>query len=161
MSISSRFFIPIKTLFIIFPIVVLCSAVGAKAELGGTAASIQNDQARLQGSRRMIAAQSYSLHEIQAVSGTVVREYVSPQGTVFAVTWHGPWMPDIRQLLGIYFEQYRAAAQSQNVGHFARRPVTVNQPGLVVQVGGHVRAFSGMAYVPGMVPSGVRIEDIQ
>jgi hypothetical protein len=132
-----------------------------QAELGGNATSIENDRAYLQGSRRVIATESYTVHEIQAASGTVVREYISPAGAVFAVTWQGPWFPDMRQLLGSLFETYRVAAQSQSAVHMARRPVTIKQPGLVVQVGGHVRAFSGRAYVPDMVPSGVRVEDLQ
>jgi hypothetical protein len=32
---------------------------------------------------------------------------------------------------------------------------------LVVRIGGHVRAFVGRAYVPEMLPSGVRAEDVQ
>jgi len=136
-------------------------ALPAQAALGGDAASIQADQVHMQGSRRMIAANSYTVHEIQADTGTVVREYVSADGKVFAVTWQGPWMPDMRQILGGYFEQYRVAVQAQNSGHIARRPVMIDQPGLVVQIGGHMRAFAGRAYIPDTLPSGVHVEDIQ
>ena len=136
-------------------------ALPAQAALGGDAASIQADQVHMQGSRRMIAANSYTVHEIQADTGTVVREYVSADGKVFAVAWQGPWLPDMRQILGGYFEQYRAAVQSQNSSHIARRPVMIDQPGLVVQVGGHMRAFAGRAYIPDGLPSGVHVEDIQ
>jgi hypothetical protein len=90
-----------------------------------------------------------------------VREYVSADGKVFAVAWHGPWLPDMRQILGTYFEQYAQAMQAQGDGRVRRRPVMIEQPGLVVQIGGHMRAFSGRAYVPEMLPSGVRVEDIQ
>jgi len=124
-------------------------------------ASIQADQVHMQGTRRMIAAESYTVHEIQAATGTVVREYVSADGKVFAVAWHGPWLPDMRQILGTYFEQYAQAMQSQSNGRMGRRPVTIEQPGLVVQIGGHMRAFAGRAYVPERLPSGARVEDIQ
>ncbi len=136
-------------------------ALPAHAVLGGDAASIQADQVHMQGSRRMIAANSYTVHEIQADTGTVVREYVSADGKVFAVAWQGPWLPDMRQILGGYFEQYRVALQSQNSGHIARRPVMIDQPGLVVQIGGHMRAFAGRAYIPDTLPSGLHVEDIQ
>jgi hypothetical protein len=42
-----------------------------------------------------------------------------------------------------------------------RRPLVIEQPGLVVQIGGHPRAFAGRAYVPEMLPTGVRTEDVQ
>ncbi len=142
-------------------VVIACLALPAQAALGGDAASIQADQVHMQGSRRMIAANSYTVHEIQADTGTVVREYVTADGKVFAVAWQGPWLPDMRQILGTYFEQYAQAVQSQNSGRMGRRPVMIEQPGLVVQIGGHMRAFAGRAYVPERLPSGARVEDIQ
>jgi len=142
-------------------LVILAFVCPARAELGGDVASIQADQVHMQGTRRMITADSYTVHEIQAATGTVVREYLSADGKVFAVAWHGPWLPDMRQILGSYFEQYAQALQAQGDGRVRRRPVMIEQPGLVVHIGGHIRAFSGTAYVPDMLPSGVRVEDIQ
>ena len=142
-------------------LVILATALPAWASLGGDAASIQADQLHMQGSRTTKAADAYTVHEIQAATGTVVREYLSPEGKVFALAWNGPRLPDLRQVLGSYFEQYRAAVQSQSGPRMARRPVMIDQPGLVVQIGGQVGAFSGRAYVPEMLPSGVRAEDIQ
>jgi hypothetical protein len=109
----------------------------------------------------MIAAESYTVHEIQGASGTVVREYVSSSGKVFGLAWHGPWPPDIRQLLGRYFEQYVQAAKSQSGATRGRRPLMIEQPGLVVQMAGHPRAFTGKAYVPEMLPQGIAAEEIQ
>ena len=140
---------------------VLATGLPAWASLGGDAASIEADQVHLQGTRTTKPAQSYTVHEIQAGTGTVVREYVSPEGKVFGIAWHGPWLPDLRQLMGGYFEQYRAAVQSRSSTRIVRKPVVIDQPGLVVQIGGHMRAFAGRAYAPGMLPSGVRAEDIQ
>ena len=142
-------------------VLILATGLPAWASLGGDAASIQADQVHLQGTRTTKPAESYTVHEIQSATGTVVREYVSPEGKVFAIAWHGPWLPDLRQLLGGYFEQYRAALQSRSSTRMVRKPVVIDQPGLVVQIGGHMRAFAGRAYVPGMLPSGVRAEDIQ
>ena len=131
------------------------------ASLGGDTASIQADQLHMQGSRTTKAAESYTVHEIQAPTGTVVKEYLSPEGKVFAVAWNGPRMPDLRQVLGSYFEPYRAAVQLRSGARMVRRPVAINQPGLVVEIGGHIGAFSGRAYVPEMLPSSVRPEDLQ
>jgi hypothetical protein len=146
---------------------VLASAtvLPAWASLGGDSASIQADQLHMQSSltskAAVTVAGTYTVHEIQAATGTVVREYISPEGKVFAVAWCGPRMPDLRQLLGGYFEQYQTAVQSRSGVRRARKPIMIDEPGLVVQMGGHIRAFSGKAYVPEMLPSSVRAEDIR
>lgn len=143
--------------------VTLATAFPASAALGGDASTIQADQVHMQGSRRIIPADSYTVHEIQGLTGTVVREYFSSQGIVFAVSWHGPWQPDMRQILGSYFEPYAQAVQSQRnaASRLGRRPVMIEQPGLMVQSGGHPRSFAGKAYIPDMLPANVRAEDIQ
>ena len=141
--------------------VILSAVPSAQAALGGDASTIQADQVQMQGSRRIIPAESYTVHEIQAASGTVVREYLSPQGVVFALAWHGPFLPDMRQILGSYFEPYSQAAKSQPNSRLRRGPLLIEQPGLVVQSGGHLRSFAGKAYIPDMLPAGLRAEDIQ
>jgi hypothetical protein len=105
-------------------------------------------------------AEAYDVHEIKAPGGTVVNEYVSPAGRVFAVAWHGPFVPDMQQILGAYFQQYSAALQSQP-RHYGHRPLNIQEPGLVVQTGGHMRAYSGRAYVPEMLPQGVKADEIK
>ena len=139
----------------------IAAATQAWASLGGDAASVQADQVHMQGSRRTMVAKSYTVHEIQAATGTVVREFVSSEGKVFGVAWQGPWPPDMRQVLGSYFDQFVQAARSRGGARMGRRPLVINQPGLVVQTGGHMRAFAGRAYVPEMLPSGVGAENIQ
>jgi hypothetical protein len=127
----------------------------ASASLGGTAASVDADRVHLEGALLRIArAGPYSVHEIQSAAGTVVREFVSPAGTVFGVAWQGPWIPDLKQVLGAYFDQYRAALRSRT-GRRRRGPISIDTPGLVVQMAGHPRSFSGRAYVPQLVPDGV------
>jgi hypothetical protein len=142
-------------------LMIAAAPTSARASLGGDAASIQADQIHLQGHRTMKAAGSYTVHEIQGSAGTVVREYISADGKVFGVAWQGPWVPDMRQLLGSYFDQYARANQAQKGARIRRGPVLIDEPGLVVQIGGHPRAFAGRAYVPEMLPSGVRAENIQ
>lgn len=148
-------------MLVIAALIIASAPVGAWASLGGDAASVQADQIHLQGRRSMKAVGANTVHEIQGTSGTVVREYVSSEGKVFGIAWQGPWMPDMRQLLGSYFDQYAHANQAQKGTRIRRGPVLINEPGLVVQIGGHPRAFAGRAYVPEMLPSGVRAENIQ
>jgi len=144
----------------IFGAAVLTIVSPAFAELGGDASSVQADQAAMQASLRTTTAQAYTIHEIQAPTGIVVREYVSPtSGKVFGVAWQGPWPPEMRQILGNYFAQYQQAAQANT--HAGRRPLAIQQPGLVVHAGGHMRSFAGQAYIPGMLPQGVSAETIR
>lgn len=122
----------------------------AHAALGDTVASVRADQAKLRGALRVKAEAGYSVQEISTPAGTIVREYISSAGVVFAVSWQGPVVPDLRQLLGSYFVQARsAAAVAPPHGHSR---LEVRQPDLVVSTGGHLRAFFGIAYVPSLLP---------
>jgi hypothetical protein len=130
----------------------------AHATLGQLQASVPADQNQLRASLKTMPGERFTVHELQVPSGTTMREYVSPTGVVFGVAWQGPTMPDLRQLLGAYFDQYVAAASAKPS---RRGPVVVQLPGLTVQSTGHMRSFSGKAYIPEAVPAGVAPEDIQ
>lgn len=132
----------------------------SRAELGGAMASVESDAAHLKGTLRFTAAQAYTLHEIQAPTGHVVREYAAADGTVFGVAWAGPTLPDLRQLLGErYFAEFRQAAAARQ--RHGRGPVLVETPELVFQQTGHLRDFRGRAYLPGLLPSGVAADAIR
>jgi hypothetical protein len=131
------------------------------ASLGGDVRSVQQDQDKMKGTLQTTSGNSYTLHEIQTPTGLSVKEYVSPSGEVFAVTWKGPFPPDLRQILGAYFDQYSQAAQTQQAQQRGHGPLFIQQLGLVLQVTGHMKSFSGKAYVPQMLPAGVRAEDLQ
>jgi len=129
------------------------------ASLGGRVDSIEADRAAMKGSVQARQGAVYSVHEIQAAR-TTVREYVTSDGTVFAVAWHGQFAPDLEQLLGAYFDQYAAGVKAQKASYVGRRPLNLELPGLVVQRRGHVRAESGRAYIPERVPLGVKAEEL-
>ncbi|MGC1415010.1 MAG: DUF2844 domain-containing protein [Candidatus Acidiferrum sp.] len=133
----------------------------AAASLGGDVASVQADVAKMQASLQTSSSDSYTIHEIQAPTGVAVKEYVSSSGKVFAVTWQGSVHPDLQQLLGTYYDQYVQAVQAQRAHRRGRGPLLIQEPGLVIQITGHMRSFRGKAYVPQMLPAGVRVEDIR
>jgi Protein of unknown function (DUF2844) len=140
----------------------LMFALPSFAGLGEDMSSVQADHAHMQGNLRTTQAQAYTVQEIQAPTGIIVREYVSPTtGKVFGVAWQGPWPPDMRQILGNYFGQYQQALQAQANSHAGRRPLVIQQPGLILQAGGHIRSFAGRAYIPEMLPQGVSAEVIR
>jgi hypothetical protein len=133
----------------------------AYASLGGDMTSVRDDQAKLQGTLRTTSKDSYDVHEIQSTSGVVVREYVSRSGAVFGVAWLGRTHPDLRQVLGASYDQYVKAVDAQRAQRHGRGPLLIQVPGLVMQMGGHMGALTGMAYLPQSLPAGVRAEDIQ
>jgi len=136
-------------------LVMVALPLPAFAALGGDITSVRTDQVHMRGALlRITGADTSKVHEIQTPSGTLVREYVSPTGTVFAVAWQGPWMPDLRQLLGTYFEHYIQSAQAVRAHRSRHGPLVIKEAGLVVQQSGHPRAFVGSAYVPQLLPQG-------
>jgi len=148
-----------RNLRLLLPSVLLALAFPAWASLGDNVTSVGTDNARMKGVLRSVAAQHYVTHQIRTSNGQNVREFVSPEGTVFGVAWDGPFQPDLQQLLGSYFEPMKkAVAEQQRHGH---GPVSIEMPGLVFQQSGHMRSFQGRAYVPSMVPQGVDVSEIQ
>ena len=125
------------------------------ASLGGNSTSIQDDGSRMAASVQTVPASQYTQFDLQLPSGSTVREYLSPGGTVFAVTWEGPSLPDLRQILGGYFQRYVDSSQGGGPGARA-----IQQSDFVVYTGGRMRAFRGRAYVPQLVPSGVGAENL-
>ena len=75
----------------------------ALAALGGDVSSVEADRAHMKASIQVTQADGYDVHQMRIDGGTVVKEYVSPEGRVFAVTWQGPFVPDMQQVLGSYF----------------------------------------------------------
>jgi hypothetical protein len=128
------------------------------ATLGGDVGSIQADQANMNASQQITDNTAYLVYELQAPTGMVVREYVATEGSVFAITWQGPMLPDLRQLMGAYFAQYTQAAQEQHGGH---GHLVIHGDDLIVESSGHMRVFFGRAYLPQRLPPGLSVSDIQ
>jgi hypothetical protein len=135
------------------------SVLPAFAGLGGDAASVDADVAKMKGQARATPVAGYTMSEITLPSGTVVHEYVSSEGKVFAVTWNGMVVPDLSQTLGSYFAEYKAAATA--TPHASHHNLTVQQPNLVVRTGGHMRHWYGHAYVPSLLPPNFSLDDIK
>ena len=129
----------------------------ASAALGGPETGVATDAQVLKASVKSTDRSSYRVHSIQLTSGTVLREYAVVGGTVFAVAWSGPSMPNLRQALGQYFDSYVSGAKARPGSH---HHLEIRQSDLVVQSGGHMRAFRGRAYLPQGLPSGVSLDEL-
>lgn len=131
----------------------------AFATLGEDVGSVQADQVRIQAQSRIVAERSFSVHELRMASGTVVREFVSPSGMVFGVAWAGPFAPNLRQLLGVHFEEYTQGASLRE----SRRGsgLHIERGDMVFDSGGHMRFLVGRAYLRSRIPDGVTSDAVR
>ena len=140
-------------------ILTLAAPMASRAELGGKYASVVADGARMHAKLRSLPATNYTVHSLTLANGGEVRQYATADGTVFAIGWNGPGRPDLRQLLGTRFD----VVQTDNApvrGRFRRHPLAVQRSDFVMRSGGHPGAFSGIAYLPQALPTGVSVKDI-
>jgi hypothetical protein len=132
----------------------------ARASLGGDAASVAADAAELHGVARTTPLQQYDIEEITSDSGIRVREFLNRDGIVFAVTWNGPVVPNLRTLLGSSFESYiKGLGTLKHPG--TQRSLRLASGELVVESGGHMRAYGGRAYLPPLIPAGASPADLR
>jgi len=127
--------------------------------LGEPESSVNADRQFLRGQVRAEVHQGYRLHQITDANGAVVREYVSPAGKVFGVSWQGPYMPNMQQLLGSYFRYLQEYAQAQTGRHGG--PLIIHKDNFVFTSGGHMRSYRGRAYVPSLLPTTLSPEVVQ
>lgn len=91
----------------------------------------------------------YTHLQRQLDTGTVVHEFVDAGGTVFAVAWSGPFLPDLRELLGASFPALQEGAARGRTS-----ALSISRPDLVLVSAGHMRGFEGRAWLPTRLPAG-------
>jgi hypothetical protein len=141
-------------------IAVLASNQLSHAALGGRADTITADRKALKAVHRATTSHNnYTVEEVVS-DATTVREYVSSSGIIFGIAWNGYVHPDLTQLLGTYFGEYKVA-RKKAVRTFGRKQQQLTTDNIVVETWGHMRNLQGRAYVPGLVPAGVNINEIK
>lgn len=140
----------------------------AHAALGGNAASVNADRTALAASSTVAASTSattgtsaYTMQSLVDVGGTTIHEYLDSSGTVFAIAWAGPFMPNLSQLMGTYFASYTSAVAANQDSQTVRSPAAVDTGELVVKSGGHMQAFRGKAYLKNRLPGGFTVDQIR
>ena len=132
----------------------------ANATLGESVDTIEADRTVYSAMKRGTrSADHYTVHSIDS-GGTVIREYVSPSGTVFGVAWTGYSHPELAHLLGSYYAEYQTADRETERKLGSRRRA-VTGAHVVVEKWGHMRNLQGRAYDPSLIPSGVNANEIQ
>lgn len=121
---------------------------GAPSDFGGTPVRA----ARSLAATSSMATAVYTVSQSTLDSGTIVREYTDAAGKVFAVSWNGPTLPDLRTLLGDKFTALTdAAGKRTQAGH---SQLALNQSDVVIVSNGHMRSFAGHAFIPSALPAG-------
>jgi len=144
-------------------VVLLLTAARAAATLGEPAATVDADRALLKGDHRVVQSQAarFQLHTITLADGSAIREYVAPNGIVFAVAWSTRLKPRLETLLGSHAPAYAAAASAALATPGVRHAASLGSGDLVVRAGAHLNAHAGLAYLKSLVPDGVRIDELR
>jgi hypothetical protein len=106
------------------------------------------------------SAGSYTVSKTVLDNGTTISEYATPAGLVFALSWQGPFMPDLNSLLGTYFSAFKAETDATRATRNIGTPVGVDTGKLVVRSSGRMRYYTGYAYATDLIPGGVNITDV-
>jgi hypothetical protein len=138
-------------------LVLALGSMPAWAGLGQPEASVTSDQLHMKSEHRVQDFQAYKVHELANTEGAVVREYVSPDGTVFGITWQGRSTPDMNQLLGNYVNNFQTATRDQTQIR-QRRGITIRTNDFVYSNFCRMGVCSGSAYAPKLLPSNVSAE---
>jgi len=148
--------IPIKLFSDLILVCACLLSVSSHAELGGLPNS---DGVLIQDQTAVVTNdQTLSIYLFKSPSGTQIKEYVNDSHIVVAVTWQGPSLPNLRQLLGAHFQTFVDRPIDHGSSH---RSAELQTDALVVQSHGQMRNFSGRAYLPKLLPSGFNIDQIK
>jgi hypothetical protein len=130
----------------------------AEAALGDDVAVVSTEQARMHASLQVWRRPSYEVHELAAPTGIKVRQFVGNTGKIFAVSWSGGWRPNLRDIMGDYYDRFIEGTRGRRR---ARGVARIELPGMVVVMGGHQRAFFGRVYLTDLLPTGLDPEALR
>jgi len=124
---------------------------GSWAGLGGTPGHWPAQAAAPASSTVSTGVASYTVVQRQLDSGTTVREFVDSTGAVFAVSWSGPFLPDLKELLGVHFGSIASHGRGRGP---ERSRLAVQDTDAVIVSEGRMGAFEGRAWLPSRLPAG-------
>jgi hypothetical protein len=138
----------------------LLTLAPAFASLGELESSIGADRMRMRAQRSVLTTQQYAVNELQSADGSRVKQYVSPSGFVFAISWHTLYKPNLSSLLGSSSQTYANAEQQAARHGGIQRRFRHESVDLVVQSTSHLNVFSGFAYRQSMLPRGLNLQSL-
>ena len=124
---------------------------GSWAELGAATSHLPAAAAAPKAKNMSTGSASYTVVQRQLDSGTSVSEFVDASGTVFAVSWSGPFLPDLKELLGVHFQTMASPGAGRRSG---RSQLAVQDADAVIVSEGRMGAFEGRAWLRSRLPAG-------
>ncbi|TAL96562.1 MAG: DUF2844 domain-containing protein [Paraburkholderia sp.] len=147
--------------YVVWP-AVLAGAMSApgmcRAELGGMASPAAASDAAVVHS---LTSGLFQVRTTTDDGGTTINEYSTPAGEVFAYTWQGPTMPDLKALLGSFYDSWHDGAASAQASESALHATRIARPDVIVESGGQMRSYVGRAWLPRALPAGVSADDLR
>ena len=138
----------------------LSLASAAHAELGGAVSTRFANETRAIAATSAATMAGFTRHETVRANGGMVHEFTNGSGQVFAVSWSGPGKPDLRTLLGRYFDVTVASPAPSRALRTLRQPVQAGGAGVQIASSGHMGWFRGIAYVAALAPPGFTPTDL-
>lgn len=143
----------------LFAAVLAASVMSSWAGLGGAPSGPGPRVLSAQSNAGSTGQAAFTDRERKLDSGTTVHEFVDANGIVFAVSWSGPYLPDLKELLGKHFDTM--VAHANGMARSGRTQLALRQGDLVIVSGGHMGAFQGKAWLPARLPAGFDAKDIK
>jgi hypothetical protein len=149
-----------KTLGFVLSISLCLFASYALATLGEHTSTVDQDVSKLKASQKASTSESdYTVHEMVA-DGNTIKEFATTAGIVFAVSWRGISKPDLSVLFGSYYDEYKASLEAAPKLK-GKRSASVQTSRMILKRGGHMRDQRGFAYIPSLVPAGLKLGDLE
>ncbi len=132
--------------------VVLCASTDARRRVRRHDGPRQADSTT--AAPRTLLNGAVRMRTLTDAGDTTINEYASSTGQIFAYTWQGPTMPDLRRCSARTTPPTGRAPPTLAAGqdlHASR----VARPDVVVESGGQMRSYVGRAWLPGGLAAGV------
>jgi|APCry1669189034_1035192.scaffolds.fasta_scaffold05507_3 hypothetical protein len=126
----------------------------SQAELGSNIASVMAEQKGFNSQLTTSNQNGATVYTLTLPSGTVIQEYASANGVIFALSWSGPELPNLQAILGNHFKDYLTGIK-QSRGAFS-----INTESIAIQSAGMMGAFQGFALLPKQAPVGFTIQNL-
>ena len=125
-----------------------------QAELGSNIASVMAEKTEFNSQLTTSNQYGVTVYIQTLSSGTVIQEYASADGVIFALSWSGRELPNLQVILGNYFKDYLTGIK-QSRGAFS-----INTESIAIQSAGMMGAFQGFAFLPKQAPVGFTIKNL-
>ncbi len=150
----------LNLLILICALSLLFSSQNSFATLGEQESSVQSEKSLVKAHHIKLQTQNFTTHEL-TIDGNTVKEFVSSNGIVFAVSWSGQNHPDLSQLFGSYYEEFALADTNLSKPHSKNHPPHVQTSKIAVHRWGHMNDIHGLAYIPKLLPAGVDLASLK